>query len=132
MEYQKYAVIDIGSNSLRLMTGWQEVPGTWIFSPKELATTRLGKDIDETHHLSPAGMEASFAAMERWKGQLTGIPVCAVATSAVREADDGQAFLAEVRSDCLAMTRQFQNDSPLLINLPAENDTITSNTLILK
>ena len=42
------------------------------------------------------------------------------------------AFLAEVRSDCLAMTRQFQNESPLLINLPAENDTITSNTLILK
>lgn len=98
MEYQKYAVIDIGSNSLRLMTGWQEVPGTWIFSPKEMATKRLGKDIDETHHLSPAGMEASFAAMERWKGQLTGIPVCAVATSAVREAVDGQAFLAEVRA----------------------------------
>ena len=98
MEYQKYAVIDIGSNSLRLMTGWQEVPGTWIFSPKELATTRLGKDIDETHHLSPAGMEASFAAMERWKGQLKGVPVCAVATSAVREAVDGQAFLAEVRA----------------------------------
>ncbi len=98
MEYQKYAVIDIGSNSLRLMTGWQEVPGTWIFSPKELATTRLGKDIDETHHLSPAGMEASFAAMEGWKEQLTGVPVCAVATSAVREAIDGQAFLAEVRA----------------------------------
>ena len=98
MEYQKYAVIDIGSNSLRLMTGWQEVPGTWIFSPKELATTRLGKDIDETHHLSPAGMEASFAAMEGWQEQLTGVPVCAVATSAVREAIDGQAFLAEVRA----------------------------------
>ena len=30
MEYQKYAVIDIGSNSLRLMTGWQEVPGIQI------------------------------------------------------------------------------------------------------
>lgn len=55
MEYQKYAVIDIGSNSLRLMTGWQEVPGTWIFSPKELATTRLGKDIDETHHCHRQG-----------------------------------------------------------------------------
>lgn len=34
MEYQKYAVIDIGSNSLRLMMGWQEVPGTWIFRQK--------------------------------------------------------------------------------------------------
>ena len=43
MEYQKYAVIDIGSNSLRLMTGWQEVPGTWTFSPKELATTQSGR-----------------------------------------------------------------------------------------
>ena len=43
-------------------------------------------------------MEASFAAMEGWKEQLTGVPVCAVATSAVREAIDGQAFLAEVRA----------------------------------
>ena len=98
MKSQKYAVIDIGSNSLRLMTGWQEVPGTWIFSPKELATTRLGKDIDETHHLSPQGMEASFAAMAGWQKQLKGVPVCAVATSAVREAVDGHAFLAEVRA----------------------------------
>lgn len=98
MEYQKYAVIDIGSNSLRLMTGWQEVPGTWTFSPKELATTQLGKGIDETRHLSADGMEASFAAMEGWKKKLSGVPVCAVATSAVREAVDGQAFLAEVRA----------------------------------
>ena len=98
MEYQKYAVIDIGSNSLRLMTGWQEVPGTWTFSPKELATTQLGKGIDETRHLAADGMEASFAAMEGWKKKLSGVPVCAVATSAVREAVDGQAFLAEVRA----------------------------------
>lgn len=74
MEYQKYAVIDIGSNSLRLMTGWQEVPGTWTFSPKELATTQLGKGIDETRHLSADGMEASFAAMEGWKKSFPAYP----------------------------------------------------------
>lgn len=98
MNYQKYAVVDIGSNSLRLMTGWQERPGVWTFSKKKLATTRLGQGTDTTHHLSKDGMEASFQAMAAWQKKLTGIPVCAVATSAVREAMDGQAFLAEVRA----------------------------------
>jgi exopolyphosphatase/guanosine-5'-triphosphate,3'-diphosphate pyrophosphatase len=43
-------------------------------------------------------MEASFQAMEQWQDLLEGVPVCAVATSAVREACDGKAFLAEVRA----------------------------------
>lgn len=97
MKTNEFAVIDIGSNSLRLMTGrWD---GTkWTFSPKQLETTRLGYQVEETHHLSPAGMAASFAAMERWNAALAGMPVCAVATSAVREAADGQAFLSEIRA----------------------------------
>lgn len=98
MDYQKYAVVDIGSNSLRLMTGWQEKPGVWTFSPKELAMTRLGQGTEESQHLSPKGMEDSFQAMAAWQEKLAQIPVCAVATSAVREAIDGQAFLAEVRA----------------------------------
>ncbi len=97
MNSMTYAVVDIGSNSLRLMTGkWDG--RTWIFSPKELATTRLGCRVEETKHLWPEGIAASFAAMEAWQARLGGIPVCAVATSAVREALDGQAFLAEVRA----------------------------------
>lgn len=43
MEYQKYAVIDIGSNSLRLMTGWQEVPGTWTFRRKSWQQPSSGR-----------------------------------------------------------------------------------------
>lgn len=108
MKRKEYAVIDIGSNSLRLLKGWQDVPGTWQFGMKELATTRLGKDMDKTKHLSAEGMEASFQAMAQWQPQLVGVPVCAVATSAVREARDGQAFLAEVRArfgwHCRAVT----------------------------
>lgn len=98
MNHDEYAVIDIGSNSLRLMKGWQEEPGIWEFTPKILATTRLGKYIDKTKRLSPEGMEESFAAMERWRPLLDGVPVCVVATSAVRESRDGKAFLAEVRA----------------------------------
>ena len=93
-----YAVIDIGSNSLRLMTGTQDAFGIWKLSGKTLATTKLGNHMDETHHLWPEGMEASFAAMDRWSKELRDMHVCAIATSAVREAVDGQAFLAEIRA----------------------------------
>lgn len=98
MERVQYGVIDIGSNSLRLMTGWQDEAGQWHFSPKQLATTRLGKNMDKTHRLDPAGMEASFQALTAWQSALRDTRVCAIATSAVREAKDGQAFLAEIRS----------------------------------
>lgn len=98
MEQDRFAVVDIGSNSLRLLQGTCDEKGHWQFLPKELATTRLGYDIENTGRLSPAGMEDSFAAMAAWKEKIGTIPVCAVATSAVREAKDGQAFLAEVRA----------------------------------
>lgn len=93
-----YAVIDMGSNSLRMMTGVQDITGQWSFSAKELATTRLGNHIEETGHLWPEGMAASFAALSRWRDRLQGMRVCVVATSAVREARDGKAFLAEIRA----------------------------------
>lgn len=97
MKDKEFAVVDIGSNSLRLMTGrWEDA--RWKFSAKELETTRLGYQIEETRHLSPEGIEASLAAMARWQARLGSVPVCAVATSAVREAADGQAFLAEIRA----------------------------------
>lgn len=97
MKDKEFAVVDIGSNSLRLMTGCWEGE-RWNFSAKELETTRLGYQIEDTKHLSPEGIAASFEAMARWHEKLGRIPVCAVATSAVREAVDGQAFLAEIRA----------------------------------
>ena len=97
MKDKEFAVVDIGSNSLRLMTGCWE-GDRWKFSAKELETTRLGYQIEETKHLSPEGIDASLAAMARWQARLGSVPVCAVATSAVRKAADGQAFLAEIRA----------------------------------
>lgn len=98
MKQKEYAVIDIGSNSLRLMRGWQDAQGSWHLGAKVLETTRLRRDLDRTGRLSIDGMETSFKVMARWYSSLEGISVCAVATSAVREAVDGQAFLAEIRA----------------------------------
>lgn len=107
-ESTSYAVIDIGSNSLRLMTGQQTETGQWHFSPKQLVTTRLGKNIDTTHQLWPPGVTASLAAFDQWQNVLGTTPVQAIATSAVREAADGEAFLAALRTrygwQCRAIT----------------------------
>lgn len=109
MTKQEYAVIDMGTNSLRLMTGWKdESRDRWVLSPKQVETTRLGLHAEQTGRLSEAGMQASFAVLERWRSRLAQVPVCVVATSAVREAKDGKAFLAEVRArfgwHCRAIT----------------------------
>lgn len=93
MTKQEYAVIDMGTNSLRLMTGWKdESRDRWVLSPKQVETTRLGLHAEQTGRLSEAGMQASFAVLERWRSRLAQVPVCVVATSAVREAKDGKAF----------------------------------------
>lgn len=97
MEMKECAVLDIGSNSLRLMRGRLDGSKGWQFSPKELVTTRLGKDISRTGLLAADSIELSLAAMQDWKTDLGTIPVYAIATSAVREAANGEAFLAEIR-----------------------------------
>ena len=57
----KVAIIDIGSNSMRLLLGlYQE--NHWINEPKRLWTTRLGKRLDDGA-LSPEAMAASYQAM---------------------------------------------------------------------
>ena len=92
---EKATVIDIGSNSLRLMTG-KKNNGQWEFGLKQLETTRLGADLPQTGILSPVGVESSLAVFERWSAELVGRPVYAIATSAVREARDGQAFMTAI------------------------------------
>ena len=90
----KVAIIDIGSNSMRLLLGlYQE--NRWINEPKRLWTTRLGKRLDDGA-LSPEAMAASYQAMAEMKEAIDRFgaqKVYALATSAVREAPNGQVFL---------------------------------------
>ena len=95
----KVAIIDIGSNSMRLLLGlYQE--NHWINEPKRLWTTRLGKRLDDGA-LSPEAMAASYQAMAEMKEAINGFgaqKVYALATSAVREAPNGQVFLEALQA----------------------------------
>lgn len=93
----KTAVIDIGSNSVRLML---RADGKTLF--KKLATTRLGEGVAFTHALSAEAMERTAWAVCAFyeEGKAAGARVCAFATAAVRSAENGGAFCALVKERC--------------------------------
>src|SRR5205085_3855487 len=92
------AIIDIGSNSVRLVVyaGPARVP-TPIFNEKVLAG--LGAGLDRSGRLSEEARDKAFAALERFKLLLGNIKVKrihVVATAAIRDAEDGAEFVREV------------------------------------
>jgi len=99
-ENGRVAVIDIGSNSVRLVVfdrlSRAPVP---IFNEKVFAA--LGKTVGETGRLNPEGMKQTFSTLTRFSQLLKAMNVAAchvVATAAVRDASDGPQFLNEIKA----------------------------------
>ncbi len=91
------AVVDIGSNSVRLVVydGLSRSP-TPIFNEKTLCA--IGDGVATTGKLSAAGAERALASLRRFKALIAimGVEeVYAIATAAAREASNGAAFVAE-------------------------------------
>jgi exopolyphosphatase/guanosine-5'-triphosphate,3'-diphosphate pyrophosphatase len=95
------AVVDVGSNSVRLVVYRLEGRAIWtVFNEKVLAG--LGRDLAATGRLNPEGVTAAMAALRRFKAVLDAVrpaEVFTAATAAVREASDGPAFVARVLAD---------------------------------
>ncbi len=93
------AVIDIGSNSVRLVIYRIEGRSIWpVFNEKVLAG--LGRDLKANGVLHKGGMRETLIALRRFKAILESYELDrlhVVATAAVREAEDGPAFVDEVR-----------------------------------
>lgn len=89
------AVVDIGSNSVRLVI--YRVEGRAITAVcNEREDAGLGRGASERGALSPEGVERALCALDRFEAILEarGVrDVIAVATAAVREANDREAFL---------------------------------------
>lgn len=97
-EVREAAVIDVGSNSVRLVVyrliGRAMTP---ILNEKVMAG--LGRSVGQQRRLSPEGVAQAISALRRFAALLDGLGITdihAVATAAVREAEDGAAFLERV------------------------------------
>ncbi|WP_417720954.1 Ppx/GppA family phosphatase [Salipiger sp.] len=94
----RVGVVDIGSNSVRLVVfdGAARSPA-YFYNEKIMCA--LGAGMPETGRLNPEGKARALSALARFQTLARGMelpPLTAVATAAMREAEDGPAFRAEI------------------------------------
>jgi exopolyphosphatase/guanosine-5'-triphosphate,3'-diphosphate pyrophosphatase len=96
----KAAVIDLGFNSLKMVSYEISPLGTMRAFDQESIYARLGEGLDRTGVLGPEPVARTIEALAYFKALLGIRPVdrvLAVATSPLREADNGGEFLQEVK-----------------------------------
>ena len=96
---QRQAVIDIGSNSVRLIV--YQVSGRSIVPRiNEKVMAGLGEGLSNTGRLSEKGVESAMNALARFHAICSSLGITnirAIATAAVREAEDGFEFCERIR-----------------------------------
>jgi exopolyphosphatase/guanosine-5'-triphosphate,3'-diphosphate pyrophosphatase len=98
-ESSRVAVVDIGTNSTRMLVA--DVDGGQVEEvDRRTRVTRLGRGVDLSGQLSSEAMEDVCETVGEYVdvfGDLGAETVVAIATSAVRDASNGAAFIAELR-----------------------------------
>jgi exopolyphosphatase/guanosine-5'-triphosphate,3'-diphosphate pyrophosphatase len=106
------AVIDIGSNSVRLVVYRLEGRAIWtVFNEKVLAG--LGRDLGDGGKLNPEGVAQTLAALKRFRAVLEAVKPAETfiaATAAVREAKDGAAFVRQIQAETGFSTRVLSGE----------------------
>jgi exopolyphosphatase/guanosine-5'-triphosphate,3'-diphosphate pyrophosphatase len=108
----RVAVVDIGSNSTRLLVA--DVEGGRLSEvERQSRVTRLGRGVDLSGQLAAEAIEAACAAIADY------VAICreadvenveSIATSAVRDATNGSAFVAELRERFALSARVLDGD----------------------
>ncbi|MGI6452614.1 MAG: Ppx/GppA family phosphatase [Syntrophomonadaceae bacterium] len=98
----KIAVLDIGTNSIRLLVANLEDDRLYPLARK-IKTTRLGEGVGNSHILSQKAMERTLIGLTEFMGyanQMGAQKIKAVATSAVREANNREEFIKQAKERC--------------------------------
>ncbi len=91
--------IDVGTSAIRLVIGQAHADGQWEVLERLQRSTRLGQDTFRRGRLRTASMQSAVAILRDYRDYLHRYhvqEVRSVATSAVREAANGEAFLDRV------------------------------------
>jgi exopolyphosphatase / guanosine-5'-triphosphate,3'-diphosphate pyrophosphatase len=94
----RVAAVDIGTNSTRLLVADVE-DGRIEDVARDTRVTRLGEGVDERRRLLPVPVTRVRNVLTDYRRRLESLGAertLAIATSAIRDADNGEAFLGEV------------------------------------
>jgi exopolyphosphatase/guanosine-5'-triphosphate,3'-diphosphate pyrophosphatase len=131
----RVGVVDLGTNSTRLLVAEVE-DGTVRELERRLTITRLGEGVDERHLLLPTALARVRNTLADYRRVLEASGVertLAVATSAVRDAENGEAFLGEVEWSYGFDTRLLTGDEEARLTYAgvAAGRTLAPRTLVV-
>ncbi|HSF62721.1 MAG TPA: hypothetical protein VLA69_13570 [Gaiellaceae bacterium] len=98
---RRYAVVDIGTNSVKLLLGERAADGRWQTIVDRAEITRLGEGLSQTGGLAAAAVERTIEAIaamvdEAWRNGAEAI--AAVGTAGLRSASNSAAFVDGVHA----------------------------------
>lgn len=99
----RYAVIDVGTNSVKFNISERRPDNTWQMLVDRAEITRLGEELQNTGEISPDAMERTVAAISGMVSQARDAGVAAIAavgTMGMRTARNSQQFIDMVEQRC--------------------------------
>jgi exopolyphosphatase/guanosine-5'-triphosphate,3'-diphosphate pyrophosphatase len=131
----RIAVIDIGSNSTRMLVA-DVADGRVEEVDRRTRVTRLARGVDLTGRLSTEAIEAVCDTVSEYVDryeELGAGPGTVIATSAVRDAENGSAFMAELRERFALSPRILDGDeeAELTYRGATSEETPTEPTLVI-
>jgi exopolyphosphatase / guanosine-5'-triphosphate,3'-diphosphate pyrophosphatase len=97
----RYAVIDVGTNSVKFHVGERATDGRWRAVVDRAEITRLGEGLEAAGEIAPDAIErtaTAIAGMAAEAGRLDALAVAAVGTAGLRIARNGDAVREVIRS----------------------------------
>jgi exopolyphosphatase/guanosine-5'-triphosphate,3'-diphosphate pyrophosphatase len=115
----RVAAVDLGTNSTRLLVA-DVADGRVDEIARRLTITRLGEGVDGRGRLLPAAIERLHACLTRYHVEATALgaeTALAIATSAVRDSENGRQLLEEIEVRYGFATRLLRGDEEAALTL---------------
>lgn len=117
IKLEKIAIIDLGSNTARLLLVDIKENGHFQIVDQLKETPRIGEDIERDGFLKPARIKETIKTLKMFRKlcDASGVDkIIAVATAAVRRAKNQRSFLDEVSATCGIKLRVLSADEEAL------------------
>src|ERR671934_450017 len=131
----RVGVVDLGTNSTRLLVADVD-DGNVEEIERRTEITRLGEGVDERRRLLPLPIARVRNVLADFRRELEAQGaerVLAIGTSAVRDADNGEAFLGEVEWSYGFKTRLLRGEEEAMLTFRgvADGRRLSKETLVL-
>jgi len=131
----RVAVVDLGTNSTRLLVADVD-DGRVGEVARRTEITRLGEGVDERRKLLPLPVARVRNVLAEYRRELEGLGaerVLAIGTSAIRDAENGEAFLGEIEWSYGFVTRLLSGgeEAELTYRGVADGRELPAQTLVL-